>query len=178
MGDRTKRRLNRQTTLLLIVLIVIGSAFTSPAHAQRTIKNETGHDRAIMGINDTSGVVNSELYIKKDATMTVDASKDPIKGAGFYQAKKGNYYFVHGFPAEFLGGLHVEKIEWDDDGKTVAITGLDPVLDALPQMKIVSDVVNPKIKGGIHYLKLEDKGDTEYQLKILFGKVVSVTPRL
>ena len=74
--------------------------------------------------------------------------------------------------------MHVDRIEWDNEGKTITVKGLRPLFESSREIKISSEVKDPKLEDGILYLKLEGKGDTEFRFKIVFGNGVSIDPPL
>jgi hypothetical protein len=165
-----------KTKLLVILLAILANfAITQQAFAQRKLANNSGKPFPIMSIRDSQGVVFAKLYISVGKEMTLGFTGDPIAGAGFYEAVTNNYYYVP-FEKGGFGGLHVDKIEWDDQGKLISIKNLRPFFEGSKQIAITSDVKEPKIKDGILYLKLDGKGDTEFKFNTLFGKGVSIEP--
>jgi hypothetical protein len=109
--------------------------------------------------------------------MSVNHYNYPESGAGYYEALEGHDYYIP-FTNGGLGGLLVDRVAWDDTGKTIAVKGLRPFFDGAEKIKITSDVSNPRIENGALYLKLEGKGEQVFQFKILFGIGVSIIPPL
>jgi len=138
--------------------------------------NDTGKPVRILDLNDSDGKPFARLFMA-GKKMSIDHYNYPESGAGYYEALDGHDYYIP-FTSGGLGGLHVDRVEWDDTGKTIAIKGLRPFFDGGEQIKITSDLAKPQIKDGVLYLKLDGKGDKEYQFKIVFGIGISITPSL
>jgi hypothetical protein len=158
--------------------VLVAVCFLVPAvccgHGE--FNNDTGKPVRILDLNDSEGKPFARLFMT-GKKMSIDHYNYPETGAGYYQALEGHDYYIP-FTSGGLGGLRVDRVAWDDTGKTVAVNGLRPFFDGGEQIKIISDVSRPKIQDGILYLKLEGKGDKEYQFKIVFGIGVSITPSL
>ena len=170
---------------LMILITAFAMLVASDALAQRKIVNESGKPRPIQTIVDSSGQPFARLFMS-GKMIILDSDGYPASGAGYYEAVPSNYFYLAtamtctgGF-----GGLHVAKVEWNDTGKTTAITGLGPFFETAKEISttgkiaITSDVKNPKLVDGTLFLKLEGKGDVEYKFKIVFGKIVSIKPPL
>jgi hypothetical protein len=141
----------------------------------QAIRNGSTSPMMIAQVTDYSGGVTGGLYAMPGETMVLQNGK-PASGAGYYEGAAGGWHFVL-FAGDYCG-LHVDKVQWDKSGKTVAIEGLRPFVDAEKQIKITSDVKKPKLVDGILYLKLEGRGDVEYGFKIVYGQGISVDPPL
>lgn len=163
-------------TVYTWVLIVVYFFVSGVCFGHGEFENDTGKPVRILDLNDSEGKPFARLFLT-GKKMTIDHYDYPASGAGYYEALEGHDYYIP-FTSGGLGGLHVERVEWDDSGKTIAVKGLRPFFDGGEQVKITSDVTNPKIQDGILYLKLDDKSGKEYQFKIVFGIGVSITPSL
>lgn len=159
-----------------IIISMLCLVMPRPGSAHGEFTNDSGKPVRILDLNDANGKPFARLFMT-GKKMTINHYNYPESGAGYYEALKGHDYLIP-FTTGGLGGLHVDRVEWDDTGKTVAIKGLRPFFDAAEQLRIVSDVVRPKIQDGVVYLKLAGKGDKEYRFRILFGIGVSITPSL
>jgi hypothetical protein len=159
--------------LALTVMCLMAAGFCF-AHGEFT--NDSGKPVRILDLNDSGGKPFATLFMT-GKKMSIDHYNYPESGAGYYEALEGRDYYIP-FTRDGLGGLHVKKVEWDDTGKAIVIEGLRPFFDGAEQIKITSDVAKPKIKDGTLLLKLDGKGDKEYQFKIVFGIGVSITPPL
>jgi hypothetical protein len=158
--------------ILLIMCLIMPSTVFS--HGEFT--NDSGKPVRILDLNDSEGKPFARLFMT-GKKMTIDHYNYPESGAGYYEALEGHDFYIP-FTSGGLGGLHVDKVEWDKDGKIIGVQGLRPVFEGAEQIKITSDVANPKIKDGVLFLKLDGKGDREFQFKIVFGIGVSITPSL
>jgi len=148
------------------------------AKAQRRFVNESGKPLALMKLLDSKGIHFATLYMT-GKEMVIDAFKNPVKGAGAYEAVSNNYYNIFFITFSIPGGeqmfgLHVRRVEWDDTGKTVSIDILDPYLECKEKIRIVSDIKQPKLHDGLLYLRLEGNPTTEFAFDIRFGKGQSV----
>ncbi|MGD0383460.1 MAG: hypothetical protein ABSA77_08070 [Thermoguttaceae bacterium] len=161
---------------IALLLAAIGMLGADEPSSQRRFVNNTGKPYPLVKLRDSKGVHISTLYMS-GKEMVFDTKQEPIKGAGYYEAVKDNYHYVP-FSKGGFGGLNVDRIEWDETGKTVAVVGLRPFFEARSNIKITSDVKKPKLKDGILYLKFEGQGDNEFKFKIVFGTGVSIEPPL
>ena len=159
-----------------IVLMVMYLTIPTMGFAHGEFTNDSGKPVRILDLNDSQGKPFAQLFMT-GKKMSIDHYNYPESGAGYYEALEGHDYYIP-FTSGGLGGLHVDKVEWDDKGNTIAIKGLRPFFDGAEQIKITSDVKHPKIKDGILYLRLAGKGNLEYQFKIIFGVGISITPSL
>lgn len=107
--------------------------------------------------------------------LAVCWGQTPIHGAGYCQAAPNDYCFVSSPLSIFWdggmgGGVHVQRIEWDDSGKTTKITGIDPTFDGMNQWSITSE----KLVDGVLFVTFKEQGRKKYKFKIVFGKIVSI----
>jgi len=144
--------------------------------AHREITNKSGKPVRVMELNNEEGKPFARLFMT-GKNMSIDHYKFPESGAGYYEALEGHFYYI-AFTEGGLGGLHVDKIVWDDTGKTIAIKGLRPFFDGADRIQIISDATNPRIEDGILTLQLKHKGGKEYKFNIRFGIGVSIEPSL
>src|SRR3972149_8323797 len=95
--------------------------------AQKKIINESGKPFAISSIVDTKGVPFAALFMS-GKEMILNSAVNIISGAGYYEALEGNYFTVwtsiNPICTGGAGGLQVDKIEWDENGKCTNIVGL------------------------------------------------------
>jgi len=159
---------------ILFLVCLLATPCLSFAHGE--ITNSSGKPLKVLDLNDTQGKPFARLFMSGER-MTIDHYNYPESGAGYYEALEGNYYYIP-FTKGGLGGLHVDKVEWDENGKTIAIKGLRPFFDGAEQIKITSDVTDPKIEDGIVYLRLKGKADTEFKFKVIYGVGISIEPQL
>jgi len=157
----------------LMVMCVMSPSLGS-AHGE--FNNDSGKPVKILDLNDSEGKPFARLFMT-GKKMSIDHYNYPESGAGYYEALEGHEYYIP-FTSGGLGALHVDRVEWDETGKTVALKGLRPFFDGAEQIRITSDVMQPKIKDGILYLRLAGKGNKEYQFKIVYGIGTSITPSL
>ncbi len=63
--------------------------------------------------------------------------------------------------------IRANRIEWDEDGKTTAITGLAPIVETSlgEKWKIVSSLEKPALKDGVLTLELEQKGKVTFDIR-------------
>ncbi|MBW2107220.1 MAG: hypothetical protein JRI36_00940 [Deltaproteobacteria bacterium] len=167
----------RQVLMIAAVLSVLGLVGANTGHAHGQFTNTTGRPLRILDLNDIHGKPFARLVMTGEK-MTINHYNYPESGAGYYEALPGHDYFIPFTSSGVLGGLHVDKVAWDDAGKTIAIEGLRPFFDGAEKIRITSDVRAPKIQDGILYLKLAGHGNQEYGFKIVFGLGVSITPPL
>jgi len=163
---------------IAIAFAAVGSALGQTSGVRNTGDKPLGLVEVYM-----EGKAIAGLYVMPGETMRV-RNQDPIAGAGYYEAKADNYFPVRCpdmKPIMFEGNvtfasLHVDKVEWDHNGQLTSITGLCPFLYNLDisSNAITSDVKKPKIANGNLYIKLEGHGDTEYWVKIQYGKIAAI----
>jgi hypothetical protein len=179
--------MNGARHLLLGLLTALACGFLDPCFAQQNLagqvlQNESGHDFGVQGLVDSHGEKFAELYIATGHKMGWDSNGDVFYGAGYYLAVPGNYYFSvtsgksRSWPGG-IGGLHINKIAWDDKGRTTEIVGLSPFFEgAHGNIKIVTDVSHPKVENGILILKFSEFGGRTFKFDFKFGQIVSITP--
>jgi hypothetical protein len=155
----------------MITLVCLQAVF-----AHREITNKSGKPVRVMDLNNAEGKPFATLFMTGEA-MSIDHYQYPESGAGYYKAVEGHTYYVP-FTQGGLGGLHVDKIAWDEKGKTIAIEGLQPYFDGAEKFPIISDVSRPRIKDGVLYLKLKNKKEKEHQFIIRYGIGISIEPSL
>jgi hypothetical protein len=158
--------------MLMAVCVLVSSV----CYGHGEFNNDTGKPVRILDLNDSEGKPFARLFMT-GKKMTIDHYNYPESGAGYYEALEGHDYYIP-FVSGGLGGLRVDRVEWDDAGKVIGIKGLRPFFDGAELMKIMSDVTNPKIEDGILYLKLDREADKEHQFKIVFGIGISIVPSL
>lgn len=134
-------------------------------------------------ITDSKGNKVADLFVTGKKAI-VDFNGRVVKGAGFLQAVAGKYVHVSVIIKrskpnkdganykQFLIG--VNRIEWNDEGKTTLISGLKPFIetDVDEKWKLVSDLTKPTIKDGLLVLDIEQKGRVSIDIK--FGDKGSV----
>jgi hypothetical protein len=125
--------------LSVVVLSCIATEALAQNLAGQVLQNDSGRDFPILTLSDSHNVPFAKLYIAKGHKMAWDKTGDQVVyGAGYFDALPNNYYYVPTLSAANgwiggLGGLHVSRIDWDDDGKTTSIsyygdTLLNPLL--------------------------------------------------
>jgi hypothetical protein len=159
-----------------VVLTIMCLIMPSMGFSHGEFTNDSGKPVRILDLNDSQGKPFARLFMT-GKKMSIDHYNYPESGAGYYEALEGHDYYIP-FTSGGLGGLHVDRVEWDDTGKIMAVKGLRSFFDGAEQIKITSDVTHPKIKDGILYLRLAGRGNTEYQFKIVFGIGISIIPSL
>ncbi len=157
--------------LLAVLLLMPGLGWS---HGE--FENDGDKPVKILDLNDSKGKPFARLFMT-GKKMTIDHYNYPESGAGYYEALDDQHYYIP-FTTGGLGGLHVDRVEWDDSGRLIGIKGLRPFFDGAGQIKITSDVTNPKIEDGILFLFLDGKGKKAYRFKIMFGLGVSIEPSL
>ena len=167
--------MNRTKVQMICICVLLALSF-SLAWAQRKFVNESGDPIEILTLRDSKGIPFAQLFMS-GKEMIVDNTGTPVSGPGFYKALPNNYHYVP-FMRGGFGGLHVDKIEWDDSGKTISIERLEPVFESEKNIKISSDVSKPKLIDGVLHLKLEGYGKTDFQFRFSYGKGVSINPPL
>jgi hypothetical protein len=159
-----------RTCLICIILLIAAPA----SFGDRKIVNNSGKPVAVRAIVDSKGTPFAELYMT-GKEMIFDDYGEISLGAGYYLALENNYYYIP-FSKGGFGGLHVDRIEWDDAGKTTSIKGLRPFFESAEEIKITSDVNNPKLADGVLFLKLDGHGDLEFKFSMAFGKGTNIDP--
>ncbi|HZM01450.1 MAG TPA: hypothetical protein VFC44_00375 [Candidatus Saccharimonadales bacterium] len=167
----------RYFPLLLTALIVCGTgvvfAQVYQDYSNQTVKNDTGKPMSLIAIGDVG-----DLYITgKEAKF--DQNQKIFKGSGYMQAYQGKYISVVAEykltqPGKTEVGYNqmqfrVSRIDWDDDGKTTQVLGVNPVLQTMghPDLKIKSNLETPTVTNGILKLDVEEIG--KVSLDIRFG---------
>jgi hypothetical protein len=166
----------KRVAILLAVFTVLACFDLQSVFAHREITNQSGKPVRVMDLNDAQGKPFARLFMTGEK-MSIDHYQYPESGAGYYEALEGETYLIP-FTTGGLGGLHVDRIEWDDTGKTVAVKGLRPYFDGAQKIDIVSDTEKPRIENGVLYLRLKQKETKEYRFTILYGMGVSIEPSL
>ena len=157
---------------------------TASALAQYRIKNEKGEPIGILDIPDSKGDKIAVLYIT-GIEAAFDANQRLLKGAGYIQAEKGKHIHVsiiieRSKPKEGASNikqlvLGLNRIEWDDDGKTTAASGMEPIIETSlgEKWKITSNLEKPAVKNGLLLVYVEGKGKVSLDIKFGDkGKVV------
>ena len=166
-----------------IPVLVFALCLVPIATAQRKITNHSGKPICILDITDAKGKTVGELFITGEQAV-LDSLGRLTQGAGYIQGvsgehvhvsaiikrskeKKGAYNFM-----QFLIG--VNRIEWDDNGQTTSVTGIEPTIQTShgDEWKIISDIEKPIIQDGVLLLDTAEKG--RLLLKIVFGDKASV----
>jgi hypothetical protein len=183
-----------KASFTLVVLLVF--AFSDAVVVQRAVKNDGAKPFAVFDVVYKQGKTAAVLYLMPGETMTFDSSGVQNSGAGYYEAVRGDYFYLQnkrdqkspsGRPIMFEGHvtfctIHVDRISWDHSGRLTAISGIrpdgkltGPAADAkAADTEVTSDVKNPKIANGNLYITLAGHGATEYWLKVQFGFVVAI----
>jgi hypothetical protein len=187
MESHRKKEFVMKRYLISICLIIGNCPLYSAAVGQasgdlrnQVIKNNSGKPFQLLQVSDVNGTPFAGLYVMTGETMAFNDTAEPIAGAGYYEALPNNYYFVGismSHPVLFEDqppALRVDKVGWDKNGRLTTITGLRHFLESKTNIVITSDVNTPKIANGNLYIKLKDHGETEYWVKILFGKIVGI----
>ncbi len=113
---------------------------------------------------------------KTAATPTAPVPAQNVgPSVAFLQAAPNDWVYVSaGFDVSWDGGLgggfHVQRIEWDANGNTTKIDGIDPKFDGAFQWTITSS----KLVDGILLVTFKEKDTKEYKFKIVSGKIVSI----
>ena len=160
---------------MFLGIMVFAVVITPAALFSQSIRNEGPDDVCISNIMDVKGHYFAALFVLPGQTMTLKGGK-VIKGGGYYKALPGEHYYIP-FGPPFCG-LNVDRIQWNDTGKTVSIEGLQAFVDAENKIQILSDVKNPNLVDGILHLKLEGRSNIDYMFKIVFGQGISIIPPL
>lgn len=173
-----------QTKSGLIALLAISFAASGTAVGQEAIKNNGPNPLAVIDVTLDGREDAARLYVIGGETLHVTAEGEPVGGSGYYEALPGKYFPVHAAtlrPVMFEGhfcfpSLRVDKVAWDNSGQLTAITGLNSAFFRAgdKSLAITSDTKNPKLANGNLYLTLEDRGATEYWVKIKFGRIVAI----
>ncbi len=166
-----KRSAIALTVFAFLTLIGLQAGF-----AHREIENKSGKPVPVLDLNNAEGKPFARLYMTGE-NMSVDHYQYPESGAGYYEGLEGHTYYIP-FTRGGLGGLQVDKIEWDEQGRIIAVKGLRPYFDGAEKIEITSDVSSPRIEDGILYLKLKKKGNKDYQFIIRYGIGISIEPSL
>lgn len=168
-------RWNYTLTLTFLLLLIL---FVSLSTAARKIVNHDNSPLAVVQLTNADGSYQTAtIYITPKGEMLLGDSGWPIKGAGYLEAVPDRSLYI-GFQWGIgkFGGIRVKKIEWDNTGKLVSISGLGPTFEYEPDLKFTSDLSKPTIRDGVLYLRLEGKGNQEYAFKTLFGKGLVIEP--
>ncbi len=166
----------RHLVLLATVLTAVFLITPAMGFAHGELVNDSDKSIPVLSLMDSQGKPFAKLFMS-GKEMTINHYNYPDAGAGYYEALEGNHCYIP-FTIGGLGGLLVDRVEWDDKGRTISIKGLRPYFESGEKMRITSDVNNPKLRDGILYLKLAGKGNVEYQFRIMFGIGVYVEPPL
>lgn len=167
---------------LSVLVLAITTIQCSMSHASgQAIKNTSDKPVILCGLKTSKGTTFGHLYVMPGETMIVGDGAMPVYGAGFYQAVEGDYIFIRTDfkyrSALFEGrlvGLRVDRIRWDQQGRTVAVAGLRSFLEAKENIAITSNVQKPKIRNGNLYITLEGRGEQEYWVAMRFGQIVGI----
>ena len=120
-----------------------------------------------------TGIIYGAGYF--EGNFTAESLLEAKLGMAGYDGPDSGQYSP--FEEGQLCYLDMEKLEWDDKGRTTLISGLGPFLKTTgkeKEIKITSDRIHPKIADGNVYIKLEGHGDSEFWVKMLFGKIVGI----
>jgi hypothetical protein len=160
---------------LLLLLLLMGflfcgstSVFAQQDYSNTRVKNTSGQPLGLMGIQDHGKKV-ATLYIT-GAEATFGPNQGLMKGSGYVQALPNESVSLIAFFRyrdsgetninfeEF--GIRVNRIEWNDDGKTTSISGMSPVAqtDLHESLKIISDPTSPILTNGVLVLDVEKLG--------------------
>jgi hypothetical protein len=142
------------------------------------VTNSTGKPLSLWSVNDSQGNKTAEFWLTgKD--LVVDDNHHIVEGAGYIQAVKAESYPIQILispSAEHKDDLYsnilrldVTRIEWDNDGNTIAVEGVNPHIHAAigEGFKIVSKTYKLPIVNGEAEIEIEGKG--KFSLPIKFG---------
>src|ERR1022692_292671 len=161
---------------LLLITCGLSSAFGQQNYSNTIVNNTTGGPLNLMDIGSPSGIVGS-LYVT-GKSITFGPNQIIVKGSGYVQAlpnKTVNLIAIYRFQNagetdvnydEF--GIKANRIDWDEDGHTTAISGIDPVAitDTHGNLKITSDLSNPTLTpDGAIVLEVEKLGKVTVEFK-------------
>ncbi len=179
-----------------IALLVLGCG-SAPLYGQITqdfsntnIKNDTGGPLPLMNITSEGGTV-ARLFIT-GSQATFGPNQVMLKGSGYVEALPGKtFHLMAVYRFKNAGGkdinfdefgLTVTRIDWDEDGRTTRISGIEPVAetDIHGSLKILSDLSNPALtKDGALALEVEKLGRIKVQFSFgnFGGRITGVGPR-
>jgi hypothetical protein len=159
-------------------------AQASQDYSSTRIINKAGAAIGLIDIQGAGGDVVAKVYVTGGAT-SFGPHQEITKGAGFVQAVKDKGFGImlifsykkKGVADEVFDELKlkVDRIEWDDNGKTTAITVADPEVEASfrGKMHIGS---NPRglLHDGLLLLDIDDVG--KFSANVRFGGYAGHTP--
>jgi hypothetical protein len=130
----------------------------------------TGEPVCLLTITGSDGKPVAKLCITS-GDMAFDSNQNIAQGAGFMRAEPGKFYHV--IPTFQCGehyqqlGIGLSWLEWDDNGKTLSVRGLEPIIDSSSgdKYEITSDLEHPLVEDGILKITIKDKGDFSFKIE-------------
>jgi hypothetical protein len=173
-----KMKNNTLKHLVILAVSICGAAslLAQQNYANTHINNASGKPIGLMDITDGSGKAIATLFITgKEASF--DSNQKIFKGAGYIQAVTNQYiHIVFTIKHQKKGEkdvnysqmqLGVNRIDWDDDGKTTHISGINPTIEAMfsDGFKITSDLKTPSLTNGVLNVDIEKQGKVSLEIK-------------
>ena len=161
---------------LCLAILLMSMPFNGPLgfaqqnYSGTTVNNDSGKPLKLISITDEQGKKMADVFMT-GKQMQFDNKQRPIKGGGFIQALPGKYFHiillvnctektVRKQQRKYIQ-LGVNRIEWDEQGKTIDIRGVEGVIKTSleEEFKVVSDLERPVVKDGVLTISVERKGD-------------------
>jgi hypothetical protein len=170
------KKLIKHTCFCILAMLLISVSFTCSVviaqqnYSNTTVNNDSGKPLNLISIADDEGNRIADVFMS-GKEMQFDNRQRPIKGEGYIQALPGKYFhvlFLIGCDDKKTGKqrrkqiqLGVNRIEWDKQGKTIDIRGIEAVIKTSlgETFKVVSGLERPKVKDGILTISIEGKGN-------------------
>ena len=150
-----------------------------------------GESMVAFTIVSPKGQKIADVYVPANGEIVFGPHGWPVSGAAWIQARKAKAYGVFFVKRgkndqTTVVELRVTRLEWDEEGRLISVSGLGNELHAetfvgrqskgKASFDITSERDKPKIRRGALCLKLKKLGNQEYEFVTAFGKGISVKP--